>query len=79
MHGFVESEGSVVLAEKFKGNSIYFNNFVALILEVEIDNGIFMDGKILRRDFFMSGGVKFMITMALSNNIPFDCKWEFIA
>ncbi|WP_259662784.1 hypothetical protein [Borrelia miyamotoi] len=28
------------LVEKVKGNSIYFNNFVALICEVEIGNGI---------------------------------------
>ncbi|WAZ71460.1 hypothetical protein O5404_00070 [Borrelia miyamotoi] len=35
--------------------------------------------KFLRRDSFMSGGVEFMITMDLSNNIPFDFKWEFIA
>nr|WP_117375185.1 ROK family protein [Borrelia miyamotoi] len=35
----------LALAKKLKVISIYFNNFVALILEVGIDNGIFMDGK----------------------------------
>ncbi|WP_445436201.1 ROK family protein [Candidatus Borreliella tachyglossi] len=69
----------VALAEKFKGNAIYSNDFIALTLGTGIGAGIFMNGKLLRGYSFMSGEIGFMITRGLDNNIPFDCRWESIA
>ncbi|BCR22239.1 ROK family protein [Borrelia sp. HM] len=69
----------VALAEKFKGNAVNSNNFVALTLGTGIGAGLFMDGKLLRGHSFMSGEVGFMITRGLSNNIPFNCRWESVA
>ncbi|AHH03852.1 Glucokinase [Borrelia nietonii YOR] len=69
----------VALAEKFKGNAIHSNNFIALTLGTGIGAGIFMNGKLLRGYSFMSGEVGFMITRGLGNNIPFNCRWESIA
>ncbi|MCD2391295.1 ROK family protein, partial [Borreliella burgdorferi] len=69
----------VALAEKFKGNAIDSNNFIAITLGTGIGAGIFANGKLLRGNSFMSGEVGFMITGGISNNIPFNCKWESIA
>ncbi|QMU99571.1 ROK family protein [Borrelia sp. A-FGy1] len=69
----------VALAEKFKGNAIYSNDFIALTLGTGIGAGIFMNGKLLRGHSFMSGEIGFMITRGLDNNIPFKCRWESIA
>ena len=76
----VENDANcVALAEKFKGNAIYSNDFIALTLGTGIGAGIFMDGKLLRGYSFMSGEIGFMITRGLDNNIPFNCRWESIA
>ncbi|APR65247.1 ROK family protein [Borrelia anserina] len=69
----------VALAEKFKGNAIHSNDFIALTLGTGIGAGIFMNGKLLRGYSFMSGEIGFMITRGLSNNVPFNCRWESIA
>ncbi|AYE36675.1 ROK family protein [Borrelia turcica IST7] len=69
----------VALAEKYKGNAIYSNDFIALTLGTGIGAGIFMNGKLLRGYSFMSGEIGFMITRGLENNIPFNCRWESIA
>ena len=69
----------VALAEKFKGNAVYSNDFVALTLGTGIGAGLFVNGKLVRGYSFMSGEVGFMITRGLGNNIPFNCRWESIA
>ncbi|UER67972.1 ROK family protein [Borrelia sp. BU AG58] len=69
----------VALAEKFRGNAIHSNDFIALTLGTGIGAGIFVNGKLLRGHSFMSGEIGFMITRGLDNNIPFNCRWESIA
>lgn len=69
----------VALAEKFKGNAIDSNDFIAITLGTGIGAGIFTNGKLLRGNSFMSGEVGFMITRGISNNIPFNCRWEAIS
>ncbi len=69
----------VALAEKFKGNAIDSNDFIAITLGTGIGAGIFTNGKLLRGSSFMSGEVGFMITRGISNNIPFNCRWEAIS
>ncbi|AEL18993.1 ROK family protein [Borreliella bissettiae DN127] len=69
----------VALAEKFKGNAINSNDFIAMTLGTGIGAGIFANGKLLRGSSFMSGEIGFMITRGISNNIPFNCRWESIA
>lgn len=69
----------VALAEKFKDNAIDSNDFIAITLGTGIGAGIFTNGKLLRGNSFMSGEVGFMITRGISNNIPFNCRWEAIS
>ncbi|WP_024655078.1 ROK family protein [Borrelia hispanica] len=69
----------VALAEKFKGNAIHSNDFIALTLGTGIGAGIFLNGKLVRGYSFMSGEIGFMITRGLDNNIPFNCRWESLA
>ncbi|WP_025401006.1 ROK family protein [Borrelia crocidurae] len=69
----------VALAEKFKGNAVYSNDFIALTLGTGIGAGIFLNGKLVRGYSFMSGEIGFMITRGLDNNIPFNCRWESLA
>ncbi|WP_041177758.1 ROK family protein [Borrelia duttonii] len=69
----------VALAEKFKGNAVHSNDFIALTLGTGIGAGIFLNGKLVRGYSFMSGEIGFMITRGLDNNIPFNCRWESLA
>ncbi|WP_024653222.1 ROK family protein [Borrelia persica] len=69
----------VALAEKFRGNAIHSNDFIALTLGTGIGAGIFLNGQLVRGYSFMSGEIGFMITRGLGNNIPFNCRWESLA